>query len=68
MQSFEIDKTDLLRIKAALEGDDAELQLVLKDYHASEIAILFENFRRKLRNVSSISCPTEILHLRLSQK
>src|SRR5476651_2640844 len=42
MQSFEIDKTDLLRIKTALESDDAELEKVLKEYHASEIAILFE--------------------------
>jgi magnesium transporter len=42
MQSFEIDKTDLVRLKTALEGEDADLELVLKDYHASEIAILFE--------------------------
>ncbi|MES2809493.1 MAG: magnesium transporter [Bacteroidota bacterium] len=42
MQSFEIDKTDLVRLKTALEGDDAELEIVLKDYHPSEIAILFE--------------------------
>ncbi|QXV64653.1 magnesium transporter [Mucilaginibacter sp. 21P] len=49
MQSFEIDKSDLLRIKTALEGDDAELELVLKDYHASEIAILFERLPHEAR-------------------
>ncbi|NCD71970.1 magnesium transporter [Mucilaginibacter agri] len=42
MQSFEINKSDLLKLKTALEGDDAELQRVLQEYHASEIAILFE--------------------------
>jgi len=42
MQSFEINKADLERIKAALESDDAELEKVLQEYHASEIAILFE--------------------------
>lgn len=42
MQSFEINKSDLLKLKTALEGDDAELQAVLQEYHASEIAILFE--------------------------
>ncbi|TWR26635.1 magnesium transporter [Mucilaginibacter achroorhodeus] len=49
MQSFEIDKSDLLRIKTALEGGDAELELVLKDYHASEIAILFERLPQEAR-------------------
>jgi len=41
MQSFEIDKSDLLRFEIALEGNDTELELVLKEYHASEIAMLF---------------------------
>jgi magnesium transporter len=49
MQSFEIDKTDLLRIKTALEGDDADLQLILQGYHASEIAILFEKLPKEAR-------------------
>src|SRR5690348_7222931 len=47
MQSFEIDKTDLARFKTALEGDDAELEIVLKDYHPSEIAILFEKLEQE---------------------
>jgi magnesium transporter len=47
MQSFEIDKSDLVRIKAALEGNDAELEVVLNEYHASEIAILFEKLQQE---------------------
>ncbi|GAB2980047.1 magnesium transporter [Mucilaginibacter puniceus] len=49
MQSFEIDKTDLQRIKIALDGEDAELQSVLKEYHASEIAILFEKLPQEAK-------------------
>ncbi|MBD1384785.1 magnesium transporter [Mucilaginibacter rigui] len=60
MQSFEIDKTDLLRIKTALEGDDAELQDVLKDYHASEIAILFEKLPQEAKERIINTLSTEI--------
>jgi magnesium transporter len=49
MQSFEIDKSDLLRVKTALEGDDATLALVLKEYHASEIALLFEKLPQEAK-------------------
>ncbi|MGN6181263.1 MAG: magnesium transporter [Mucilaginibacter sp.] len=49
MQSFEIDKTDLQRIKTALEGNDAELQEVLNEYHPSEIALLFEKLPQEAR-------------------
>lgn len=59
MQSFEIDKSDLLRIKAALEGDDAELERVLKEYHASEIAILFERLPQEARERIINILPTE---------
>ena len=55
MESFEINKEDLERIKTALEGDDAELERVLAEYHASEIAILFEQLplgaREKIINI-----------------
>jgi magnesium transporter len=65
MQSFEIDKTDLLRIKTALEGDDAELQAVLKDYHASEIAILFEKLsqeaKERIINILSTEIASEVI-------
>lgn len=60
MQSFEIDKTDFLRIKTALEGDDAELQLVLKEYHASEIAILFEKLDQEDKERIINILPTEV--------
>ncbi|MEO6523203.1 MAG: magnesium transporter [Mucilaginibacter sp.] len=49
MQSFEINKEDLLRIKTALEGTDEELKTVLEDYHASEIAIIFEKLDQEAR-------------------
>ncbi len=65
MQSFEIDKTDLLRIKTALEGDDAELQEVLKEYHSSEIAILFEKLpqeaKERIINLLSTEIATEVI-------
>jgi magnesium transporter len=65
MQSFEIDKTDLQRIKTALEGDDAELQLVLNDYHASEIAILFERLpqeaKERIINILSTEIASEVI-------
>lgn len=65
MQSFEIDKTDLLRIKTALEGGDAELQAVLKDYHASEIAILFEKLpqeaKERIINILSTEIASEVI-------
>ena len=65
MQSFEIDKTDLLRIKTALEGNDAELQAVLKDYHASEIAILFEKLpqeaKERIINILSTEIASEVI-------
>jgi magnesium transporter len=65
MQSFEIDKSDLLRIKTALEGDDTELQLVLKEYHASEIAILFEKLpqeaKERIINVLPADIASEVI-------
>jgi len=42
MQSFEIDKSDVLKVKNAILAGDETLKVVLEDYHASEIAILFE--------------------------
>ncbi|SDD30227.1 magnesium transporter [Mucilaginibacter pineti] len=60
MQSFEIDKTDLLRIKTALEGDDADLEVVLQGYHASEIAILFEKLPQEAKERIINILPTDI--------
>ena len=42
MQSFEIAKSDILKVKNAILAGDETLIKVLEDYHASEIAILFE--------------------------
>jgi len=65
MQSFELDKTDLLRIKTALEADDAELEKVLKEYHASEIAILFEQLpqedKERIINILPTDVASEVL-------
>ena len=60
MQSFEIDKSDLLRIEKALLADDAELQLVLKDYHASEIALLFEKLPQDAKERIINILPTDV--------
>ncbi|HEY8927952.1 MAG TPA: magnesium transporter [Mucilaginibacter sp.] len=60
MQSFEIDKSDLLRLQTALEGDDAELQRVLGEYHASEIALLFERLPQEAKERIINILPTEI--------
>ncbi|MDT3401727.1 magnesium transporter [Mucilaginibacter terrae] len=59
MQSFEIDKSDLLRVKAALEGDDATLQEVLQQYHSSEIAIIFEKLEPEERERIINILPTD---------
>ncbi|OOQ61897.1 magnesium transporter [Mucilaginibacter pedocola] len=65
MQSFEIDKSDLQRIKTALEGDDAGLEVVLQEYHASEIAILFEKLpqedKERIINLLPVDEASEVL-------
>ena len=60
MQSFEIDKSDLLRIETALGADDAELERVLKEYHASEIAMLFEQLPQEAKERIINILPTDI--------
>lgn len=65
MQSFDLDKTDVNRIKTALSGDDEQLKLVLEEYHASEIAILFERLnpeeRQRIINLLSIEIASEVI-------
>jgi magnesium transporter len=65
MQSFEINKEDLERLKTALEGDDAELEKVLQEYHASEIAILFERLpvesRERIINILPSDEASEVI-------
>jgi len=65
MQSFELNKTDILKIKQALEGEDKDLLLLLSDYHASEIAIIFESLsldsQKKIINLLPIELASEII-------
>jgi magnesium transporter len=65
MQSFEINKSDLLKIQAALEGDDAGLAKVLEEYHSSEIAILFEKLpveaRERIINILPTDLASEVI-------
>lgn len=60
MQSFELDKTDILKIRQALEGDEQGLLLLLEDYHASEIAILFESIPLEAQKRIINLLPTEL--------
>src|SRR6202012_273886 len=60
MQSFEINKEDVERIKAALESDNAELEKVLQEYHASEIAILFEQLPLEAKERIINILPTDV--------
>jgi magnesium transporter len=65
MQSFELDKSDVSRIKSALNGSDTHLALILDEYHASEIAILFESLtkedRQRIINLLPVEIASEII-------
>ncbi len=65
MQSFELDKTDLSKLRKAIEGDDQELSSILAEYHASEIAILFDNIkaedRQRIINLLEIEKASEVI-------
>ena len=65
MQSFDLDKTDIQRIKQALEGDEAALKALLLEYHASEIAILFESLpvesRERIINILPSDVASEVI-------
>ncbi len=60
MQSFELDKTDLLKIKRALEEDDNVLKELVSEYHTSEIAILFESLSQESRERIISILPAEL--------
>lgn len=60
MQSFELDKSDILKIRRALEGDDSALKELVADYHPSEIAILFESLSQESRERIISILPAEI--------
>jgi magnesium transporter len=65
MQSFDLDKTDVSKIKLALSGDDEQLKVILGEYHASEIAILFENLnkedKQRIINLLDVETASEVI-------
>lgn len=65
MQSFELDKTDVSKLKLALSGDDEQLKVILGEYHASEIAILFENLnkedKQRIINLLDVETASEVI-------
>ncbi len=65
MQSFDLDKSDVLKIKQALEGDEESLKTLLQEYHASEIAILFESLpadsKKRIINILPTEIASEII-------
>lgn len=60
MQSFELNKEDIQRIKQALEEDDDALKALLEEYHASEIAIIFESLPEESRERIINLLPAEV--------
>ena len=65
MQSFELDKNDIQRVKQALEADDEALIALLSEYHASEIAIIFETLsqeaRERIINILPLEIASEVI-------
>lgn len=59
MQSFELNRTDIQRLKQALESGDEELKALLSEYHASEIAILFASLPQESRDYIINILPSE---------
>lgn len=60
MQSFELDKSDILKFRKALEEDDSVLKALVGEYHPSEIAILFEGLPQESRERIISVLPAEI--------
>ncbi|WP_158799475.1 magnesium transporter [Pedobacter sp. L105] len=65
MQSYELNKTDVSRIKSGLSSSDEQLTVILNEYHASEIAILFESLtkedRQRIINLLPVEMASEII-------
>jgi magnesium transporter len=65
MQSFELDKTDVSKLKNALNSGDELLKSILAEYHASEIAILFESLtkedRQRIINLLSVEIASDVI-------
>ncbi|WP_411273430.1 magnesium transporter [Daejeonella sp.] len=60
MQSFELDKSDILKFRKALEEDDSVLKALVAEYHPSEIAILFESLPQESRERIISILPAEL--------
>ncbi|WP_421943687.1 magnesium transporter [Pedobacter sp.] len=58
--SFEIDKSDVVKVKNAILAGDEILKKVLEEYHASEIAILFERLDKSEQQHIINLLPAEI--------
>ncbi len=65
MQSFDLDKTDVSKLKQAIGGDNDQLKAMLSEYHASEIAILFESIskddRERIINLLDVEIASEVI-------
>jgi magnesium transporter len=65
MQSFDLDKTDVSKLKQAISGDNEQLKAMLAEYHASEIAILFESISKddqeRIINLLDIEIASEVI-------
>jgi magnesium transporter len=65
MQSFDLDKTDVSKLKQAISGDNEVLKTTLREYHASEIAILFESItkedRQRIINLLDVETASEVI-------
>lgn len=65
MHSFELDKTDVTKLRQAINGDDELLKATLGEYHASEIAILFESIsneeRERIINLLAVETASEVI-------
>ncbi len=65
MQSFELDKKDVSKLRQAILGSDEQLKMVLQEYHASEIAILFESIpkedRQRIINLLEVEIASEVI-------
>ncbi|RZL45066.1 MAG: magnesium transporter [Pedobacter sp.] len=65
MQSFDLDKTDVSKLKQAISGDNEQLKATLAEYHASEIAILFESIssedRERIINLLDVEIASEVI-------
>jgi magnesium transporter len=65
MQSFDLDKTDFSKLKQAISGDNEQLKATLEEFHASEIAILFERISKeeqeRIINLLDVETASEVI-------